>query len=107
MAAAEVGRDRCLPSHYTFIHHLTQSRHCTDIVEERSTDGRCGWAFCSRELRAGGPTGLRIAYREKRVYEVKNSSLFCCGSCLEKAMLFQVCRRTGLYAHRRAAKFAR
>ena len=72
-------------------------RHYTDIVEERSTDGRCGWAFCSKALRAGGPAGLRIAYREKRVYEVKNSNLFCGDGCLEKAMLFQVRAREHLY----------
>lgn len=73
-----------------------QPRHFLEIIEERTTDGRCGWPLCNNELAHEVPTSpepgqrLRIAYKDKKIYEVGNSELYCCVDCVTKVAEYQV-----------------
>jgi hypothetical protein len=72
-----------------------QPRHFLEVIEERTTDGRCGWPLCNNELLGDVPSSpepgqrLRIAYKDKKIYEVGNSELYCCVDCVTKVAEYQ------------------
>jgi len=71
-----------------------QPRHFAEIVEERSTEGVCGYPPCAKPVEnrgssSSGNNTLRISYKEKRLYEVDGSVKFCCKECLKLAAAFE------------------
>ena len=69
-----------------------QPRHFSEIVEERSMEGICGYPACSKKINknpsSSAPT-LRISYKEKRLYEVDGSIKFCGSECLKSAASYE------------------
>ena len=69
-----------------------QPRHLSEIVEERSMEGICGYPACSKKINKNPSTStptLRISYKEKRLYEVDGSIKFCCSDCLKAAASYE------------------
>ena len=69
-----------------------QPRHFSEIVEERSMEGICGYPACSKKINKNASTSiptLRISYKEKRLYEVDGSVKFCCSACLKLAASYE------------------
>ena len=68
-----------------------QPRNYLDVIEERSNDGRCGSPTCSNPITRPSDVSaiLKISYKEKRLYEIGRSKLFCCSTCLQKSAVFE------------------
>ena len=68
-----------------------QPRHYTEIIEERSNDSRCGYPSCRNPIIRPSDVSsiLKISYKEKRIYEIGRSKLFCCWDCLQKSAIFE------------------
>jgi Rtr1/RPAP2 family len=68
-----------------------QPRHYTEIIEERSNDSRCGYPSCRNPIirPSDVPSILKISYKEKRIYEIGRSKLFCSWDCLQKSAIFE------------------
>ena len=68
-----------------------QPRHYIEIIEERSNEGRCGYPLCCNAIRRPSDISaiLKISYKEKRLYELGRSKLFCCGNCLQLSAVYQ------------------
>ena len=74
-----------------------QPKHAEDVVEERTTEGLCGYPLCSKDLPAYNPVTkqlknanakYRIDYKEKKIYEIEKSIYYCCVDCLEKCEIW-------------------
>jgi hypothetical protein len=68
-----------------------QPRHYLEVIEERSNDSRCGYPICSNSIVRPSDVSsiLKISYREKRLYEIGRSKLFCSCKCLQKSAIFE------------------
>ena len=68
-----------------------QPRHYIEIIEERSNDSRCGYPSCRNSIIRPSDVSsiLKISYKEKRIYEIGRSKLFCCWDCLQKSAIFE------------------
>ena len=68
-----------------------QPRHYTEIIEERSNDSRCGYPSCRNPIIRPSDVSsiLKISYKEKRIYEIGRSKLFCGWDCLQKSAIFE------------------
>lgn len=59
-----------------------------DVVEERSSDGRCGFPLCRQKITSSRPGRLRLSYLEKKIYDDEMSSRYCSSSCIERSQIF-------------------
>ena len=68
-----------------------QPRHYIEVIEERSNDSRCGYPSCRNPIIRPSEVSsiLKISYKEKRIYEIGRSKLFCCWDCLQKSAIFE------------------
>lgn len=68
-----------------------QPRHYQDVLDERSNEGMCGSPICSNSISKPKDLtlSLKISYKEKRLYEVGKSKLFCCNACFKNSALFE------------------
>ena len=68
-----------------------QPRHYIEIIEERSNEGRCGYPLCCNPITRPSNISaiLKISYKEKRLYELGRSKLFCCGTCLQLSAVYE------------------
>ena len=68
-----------------------QPRHYFEIIEERSNDSMCGYPACTNSIVRPSDVSsiLKISYKEKRLYEIGRSKLFCCNDCLQKSAIFE------------------
>ena len=68
-----------------------QPRHYFEIIEERSNDSMCGYPACGNTILKPSDVSsiLKISYKEKRLYEIGRSKLFCCSDCLQKSAIFE------------------
>lgn len=68
-----------------------QPRHYVEVVDERSNEGTCGSPTCSNSISKPQDlaASLKISYKEKRLYEVGRSKLFCCNACFKNSALFE------------------
>ena len=72
-------------------HSWFQPRHYLEVIEERSNDSRCGYPICSNSIIRPSDVSsiLKISYKEKRLYEIGRSKLFCSCTCLQKSAIFE------------------
>lgn len=72
-------------------HLWFQPRHYLEVIEERSNDSRCGYPICGNSIIRPSDVSsiLKISYREKRLYEIGRSKLFCSCACLQKSAIFE------------------
>jgi hypothetical protein len=68
-----------------------QPRHYIEVVDERSNEGICGSPTCTNSISKPQDLAisLKISYKEKRLYEVGRSKLFCCNACFKNSALFE------------------
>lgn len=60
-----------------------------DIVEERNSMRKCGYPLCSNSLEPmTEKSKYRIAYQEKKVYEIQNSLRYCSTECNQKSNIY-------------------
>ena len=62
-----------------------QPRHYCDVVDERSTGGKCGFPLCNNSIR----TNIRLSYMEKKSYhDAEIAQKYCCTTCIERSQIF-------------------
>lgn len=68
-----------------------QPRHYLEVIEERSNEGRCGYPSCCSPITRPSDVSaiLKISYKEKRLYELGRSKLFCCSTCLQNSAVYE------------------
>mmetsp|Transcript_4085 Transcript_4085/g.4218 ORF Transcript_4085/g.4218 Transcript_4085/m.4218 type:complete len:617 (-) Transcript_4085:838-2688(-) len=68
-----------------------QPRHYVEVIDERSNEGMCGSPTCCNSISKPQDlaASLKISYKEKRLYEVGRSKLFCCNACFKDSAMFE------------------
>jgi hypothetical protein len=68
-----------------------QPRHYVEVIDERSNEGMCGSPICCNSISKPQDlaVSLKISYKEKRLYEVGRSKLFCCNACFKNSAMFE------------------
>eukprot|EP01040_Poterioochromonas_malhamensis_P010855 gene10855-11832_t len=67
-----------------------QPKHAEEVIEERTTEGLCGYPLCSKPLPKSklNKARYRIDYKEKKIYEIDKSIFYCSVDCLEKCEIW-------------------
>lgn len=67
-----------------------QPKHAEEVIEERTTEGLCGYPLCSKSLPKSklNKARYRIDYKEKKIYEIDKSIFYCSVDCLEKCEIW-------------------
>lgn len=87
-----------------------QPAHYEEIIEERANDERCAYPACNQKLHStpispdAENVRYRIDYKNKAIYQIDQSNLYCSQRCLENSAIYKATLDTSSVFMRKGVK---